>query len=197
MKKIYLSTFFLVLTHFLSAQEEKKEIYIKPGEGIGQLKIGQSYEEVQSILGFGKLKSYDDYLAEELFNQRPESMLECVIGFDYYIKYEHLITLPVEYIYFKDDKINQIKVTSFPEYYHDLSEDVVLTQGFEFWQTSEIMQDLYGKPGFSHNYDWYLLKSYFYPETGIVFNFREDTFRTAHIFEKKGVEIIEELKSGL
>jgi len=180
-----------------SKQEEVKVIALIPAEGIGMLKIGQSYEEVQSILGFGKLKTYEDYLEEELFSQQPGAMLECVIGFDYYIKYEYLITLPVEYIYFKNDTVNQIKVTSFPEYYRDLCEDVQTPDNLRFWEDEASMKDAYGNPAFDYDYDWYLLKSYFYPNKGIVFNFRENKCRTAHIIPQMSTEVIEKLKSGL
>jgi len=101
-----------------------QDIIIEEGAGVGALRIGQSFEEVVEVLGFsGDLKTYDDYLAEELFNENPETAFECVLGFDYYVKYTHLLKLPVSYVFFKDNVLTQIMVSSFPEYYFSIAKD--------------------------------------------------------------------------
>ena len=142
-----------------------------------------SYDAVMDILGFeGQLKTYDDYLAEELFNDDPEIALECAIGFDYYVKYEHLLTLPVSYVFFKDNIITQIKVSSFPEYYYAIAKATKTGSGLDFWAETENVLDVYGTPDLKVNYDSFILDSYFYFKEGITLNLRENNYRSAHIY---------------
>lgn len=171
---------------------------INPGEGIGRLHIGQTYQQATSILGFnGKLKTYDDYVADELFNVDPSKALECVIGFDYYVKYEYLLTMPVSYVFFKDNKVNQIKVTSIPEYYVSLAKDVKTSDGLEFWADPQRVKGVYGSPGFSFNYDSYILKSDFYFKKGITISIRDDYYRVAHIYRPLSDEVIKKFEDNL
>jgi hypothetical protein len=163
-----------------------QEIIIDEGKGVGQLKIGQSFEEVVSILGFsGELKTYDEYVAEELFVENPETQLECVIGFDYYVKYQHLLPLPVSYLYFKDNVVNQIKVSSFPEYYFAMAQASRTSKGLKFWETEENTANLYGTDDLEVNYDSFILNAHFYLNEGITFFFRDGSLRTAHIYPKQ------------
>jgi len=179
MRLFYLLILFMSTTFFLKGQD----VIIEEGVGVGPLKLGQSFEEVAHILGFGgDLKTYDDYLAEELFNEDSEIALECAIGFEYYVKYEHLLTLPVSYVYFKNNVINQIKVSSFPEYYFAIARDTKTKNGLNFWAEGNSVLDIYGSPDLKVNYEGFILDSYFYFNYGITVNLRENNFRTAHIY---------------
>ncbi len=169
-----------------------QHVIIEEGAGVGPLKLGLSFEGVVNILGFGgDLKTYDDYLAEELFNEDPEIALECAIGFDYYVKYEHLLTLPISYVFFKDNLINQIKVSSFPEYYFSIAKDTKTKYGLNFWAEDKTVVDIYGVPDLKVNYEGFILNSYFYFENGITVNFRDKNYRTAHIYHKLDPSTIE------
>jgi hypothetical protein len=191
MNSIYFITAFLLSFPSLLAQE----LVIEEGVGVGPLQLGQSFEEVVHILGFnGDLKTYDDYVAEELFFEDPENSLECAIGFDYYVKYEHLLKLPVSYIYFKDNVITQIKVSSFPEYYFALASDTQTKQGLSFWEEQQKVESIYGSPDLTVNYDSFILESLFYFEKGITFNLREDNYRTAHIYQTSTQKIFDDFK---
>ncbi len=171
---------------------------INPGDGIGPLHIGQTYQQVTSILGFnGKLKTYDDYVADELFNIDPKKSLECAIGFDYYVKYEYLLTMPVSYVFFKDNKVNQIRVTSIPEYYVSLARDVRTTDGLEFWADPQRVYTVYGKPDFTFNYDAFILKSDFYFSKGITISIRDDYYRVAHIYSPMSNDMVKKFESNL
>lgn len=183
---------FFVLFTAVSLFSYGQNLVIDEGEGIGQLKLGQSFEEVVNILGFnGDLKTFDDYLAEELFNEDPEIALECVIGFEYYVKYEHLLTLPVSYVFFKDNEISQIKVSSFPEYYFAIAKDTKTKSGLNFWSESNNVIDIYGSPDLKVNYDSFILDSYFYFDDGITLNLRDGNYRSAHIYPKLDASTIE------
>jgi hypothetical protein len=187
MRLFYLLVFF-ISPLFLKGQN----VIIEEGVGVGSVKIGQSYEEVVDILGFGgDLKNYDDYLAEELFNEDPEIALECAIGFDYYVKYELLLALPISYVFFKDNLISQIKVSSFPEYYFSVAKDTRTKDGLDFWAEEKSVVDIYGVPGLKVNYENFILNSYFYFGNGITINFRENNYRSAHIYKKLDPQTIE------
>lgn len=173
----------LIIAIIIPLTADGQGVIIEAGAGIGDLKIGQSYEEVQHVLGFqGKLKTYDDYLAEELFNEEPEDFLECVIGFDYYVKFEHLLTLPVSYVFFIDDKVNQIMVSSFPAYYFAIAKSGSTAEGLKFWDDENKMIRIYGEPALVVDYENFILKSCFYFLNGITFNLRDGMVRSAHIY---------------
>ena len=176
---------FLALLVFSFQTSFSQKLMIDEGAGVGPLRLGQSFEEVVNTLGFGgELKTYDDYLAEELFTADPKMALECVIGFDYFIKYEHLLALPVSYVFFKDNLITQIKVSSFPEYYFAIAKETSTKNGLGFWAEINSIIDVYGTPDLKVNYDDLILDSYFYFGDGITLNLREDNYRSAHIYSK-------------
>ncbi len=160
---------------------------IVPGKGVGPFRIGQSYEEMRFILGFkGEIKTFDDYLNEVLFTEDPEDILECLIGFDYYIKFEHLLTLPVSYVYFKNNRINQIRITSLPGYYRSIAEDVVTSEDLHFWEYDKRVREVFGEPDLVKEYDDFMFEAWFYFKKGIALNFRDGRYRAAHIYEFPG-----------
>ena len=187
---------FLYLFLCISFISNGQSVLVQEGVGVGPLKLGQSFEEVVHILGFGgDLKNFDDYLAEELFQDDPEIALECAIGFEYYVKYEHLLTLPVSYVFFKDDVITQIKVSSFPEYYFAIARDTRTSNGLDFWSEDNSVTNIYGNPDLKVNYESFILDAYFYFDKGITFNLRDGNFRSAHIYSKLDQQTIEKFKS--
>ena len=192
MKILYLLVFIFSTPILLKGQH----LIIEEGIGVGPLKLGQSYEDVVHILGFGgEIKTYEDYLAQELFNEDPEIALECAIGFEYYVKYEHLLILPISYIYIKDNVINQIKVSSFPEYYFSIARDTKTKNGLDFWANNTDLIDIYGSPDLQVNYDGFILDSYFYFKNGITINLRDNNYRSAHIYPAPSVALIERFKN--
>lgn len=188
MKQVILFIYFISISLFLNGQS----VIIEEGVGVGPLRLGQSFEEVVHILGFsGDLKTYDDYVAEELFNVDPETALECAIGFEYYVKYEYLLTLPVSYVFFKDNVITQVKVSSFPEYYFAIAKDTQTKSGLNFWSETDNIEEVYGNPDLKVRYESFILDSYFYFEDGITLNLRDSNYRSAHIYPKPDPDIIE------
>ncbi len=188
MKLLYIFIFLLTSSIFVHGQS----VIVDEGSGVGPLKLGQSFEEVVDILGFeGNLKTYDDYLDEELFSEDPDIALECAIGFDYYIKYQHLLTIPVSYVFFKDNKITQIKVSSFPEYYFAIAKETKTGKGVNFWSDRLSVVEAYGEPDLEVKYDSFILDSYFYFKEGITVNLRADNYRTAHIYYSPDQDLID------
>jgi hypothetical protein len=107
------------------------------------------------------------------------------------VKYELLLTLPISYVFFKDNLISQIKVSSFPEYYFSIAQDTRTKYGLDFWAEEKSVVDIYGVPGLKVNYENFILNSYFYFWNGITINFRENNYRSAHIYKKLDPQTIE------
>ncbi len=191
---------FLALLLFIPTSSEQDIIKLTPGIGFEEIKIGDSYDAVQETLGFGKKKSYNLYIADELFDRSPDSALECLIGFDHYIKYEYLLTLPVHYIFFKDNKVVQIKSTSFPEYYHTICENVEIGQGIRFWENVSEMKSAIGEESLKVEEDYLILDTYHYFSKGITLSAREKQVRTVHVYQpldgSKAGEFTSKLKSN-
>jgi hypothetical protein len=192
MRVFYLVVFMLFSSYLVQGQH----IIIEEGKGVGTLKLGQSFEEVVNILGFGgDLKTYDDYLAEELFNEDPEIALECVLGFEYYVKYTHLLILPVSYVFFKNNAVSQIMVSSFPEYYFSIAKDSKTKKGLEFWAENNRVINVYGNPDLKVNYEGFILNAYFYFDQGITIDLRENNFRAAHIYARPEQALVKKFVS--
>jgi hypothetical protein len=182
----------LVAGRLLAVESLSAQTQIVPGQGIGPLLIGQSYEEVVALLGFeGKLKTFSDYVSEVLFSESPDNYLECRIGFDYYVRYEHLLTLPVSYVFYKEDKINQIMVSSLPAYYRDLSRDIKTAQGSAFWGTAEDIRRSYGVESVIRDFPAFMYSAMFYFSRGISFHMHSGEYRTAHIFQPPGADLMQ------
>lgn len=170
---------------------------ITPGRALEALKLDLTYEEVVEVLGFeGKVKTYNDYIAEELFSTDPEDALECQIGFDTYVRYEYLLTLPVSYVYFKDGKVVGFRASSLPEYYHALAQDIKTDEGLEFWAVHDRVESVYGQPELVKDYDDFIIRSYFYFDKGITVNEREGLYRSVHIYHPPSEEIVTHLKAN-
>jgi len=191
--------FFFSLCIFFSFSTFGQDLPLKPGSGFENLKIGDSFESVRETLGFGKKKTYEKYLADELFDREPGEALECLIGFDYYMKIEYLVTLPILYVYFKDDKVIQIKSTSFPEYYNPICEDVVIGDDLKFWSGVDKMHAVLGKEDVFINEDYLILETFGYLSKGIAFSAREKQIRMIHVFRpvtgSEKSKIIDELQN--
>lgn len=192
MKKLGLIWMMAVIAAPVFAQQ------ITSGRGIEALKLGQTYEEVVEVLGFkGKLKTYDNYLAEELFNMNPEEALECALGFDYYVRYEYLLTLPVSYAFFKDNRLVQMMISSIPQYYHALARDVETEKGLKFWSGAAAVEQLYGPPAMQKQYPDFILNTMFYPDNGIAMQVRDDLYRSVHIFQLPSSDVVAEFREDI
>lgn len=99
-----------------NTQDSFPPIQVKAGVGIGDLKLGMSDKQSMAILkgsiqwwGFEKtMLSYSEY-------GRVDSCVQFVIGFDSCGQYMQDLpeTMPVFGVYFKDHRLNYIKISSF------------------------------------------------------------------------------------
>lgn len=124
---------------FLSLNESYGQFLI-PGEGLMDVKIGSDWDEVEWELGFRGEK-----ISKPKVN--PELLLiakEAGIDFDFAVSYQHIMWLPVSDLFFKDDKICMIQISSYPEYNNMICVDIGTTEGLNFWDDIEKVKETYG-----------------------------------------------------
>jgi hypothetical protein len=132
-----LITFLIIFS--LSVSKNYGQFLIS-GEGIMDVKIGADWDEVEWELGFkGKKVNKSDI--------GPTLMLiarEAGIDFDFVVRYQHIMWLPVSDLFFKDDKVCLIQLSSYPEYFEILCVDIGTTEGLNFWDDMERSKYIYG-----------------------------------------------------
>lgn len=130
-------TFLIIF--FLSINKNYGQFLIS-GEGIMDVKIGADWDEVEWELGFKgkKIDRIDTGSGLDLIAR------ETGIDFDFVVSYQHIMWLPVSDLFFKDDKICMIQLSSYPEYNQMLCVDIGTTEGLNFWDDIERVKDIYG-----------------------------------------------------
>ncbi|BDC98698.1 hypothetical protein [Persicobacter psychrovividus] len=156
---------------------------LRPGKGVGELTLGMTIDDVTWILGFeGKRISYDDYLTASV-QSNPKSLPETKIDFDYCLDYVFIMTLPVEKIFMKDDKVVMIQLSSFPDYNKILCEDIETDNGVRFFEDASVLDQHFKKgtagPSALHSN----LSNIFYYNEGIAFGLEKDKIRAMYIFD--------------
>lgn len=129
---------FLII-FFLAVNKNYGQFLIS-GEGIMDVKIGADWDEVEWELGFKGKKIDSVDVASTLVLIAEESG----INFDFVVSYQHIMWLPVSDLFFKDDKICMIQLSSYPEYYKMLCVDIGTTEGLNFWDDMDRVNDIYG-----------------------------------------------------
>lgn len=165
----------LLAALILTCQFAFSQAIIKAGEGITDLKIGSTTDEVEWILGFRGLKLMSEGVPEVLKIQAE--MLD--IDFDYVYNYQHIMALPVSTVYFKNDKVVMIVVSSYPEYNEILCIGIRTQKGLNFWDTVKEMKKIYGKEPESLESDF---NFYYYKDLGLSVSIDNNGIRTMSIF---------------
>ena len=190
--RILFSLGLLFLSFAASAQ------IIEAGKGIGAIKIGTPYEEVRSILGYDGLRlTPEQYEKQELYQIKKEEVLEFFLGFDYAVEYNYVMTVPVTMLFFKDDKVSYIVVSSYPEYNQAICEDLETEKGLYFWDHIDYMEEIYGTNYTSSDYKNVVSDHYYYLQEGASFSFRRKRMRAVSIFEPLTPEKAETFKENL
>jgi len=168
-----ITTFFIV--NVLSIVSSFGQILIS-GEGIMDVKIGADWDQVEWELGFkGEKKESSSVSADLLFLANATN-----VEFDFVVSYQHIMWLPVAELFFKNDKICMIQLTSYPEYNQMLCGDIGTIEGLNFWDDSEKVKEIYGnfeqleKDGKSY---------YVYNNKGIAVELLDNEVRTMLIFQ--------------
>jgi hypothetical protein len=158
-------------------------IVAKGGVGIGALKLGMNKDKALSILK-GEItwerfldhkRSYEQYGA-------VDSVVQFVMGFDSVAQYANGFpeSLPVFALYFEEEKVNFITVSS---YGTDtaLANRVVFDKGLKFYATTKSCLDALGN-------DYLLLKYgdysgiYYFHKLGLELDFEDDRLVAVGIF---------------
>jgi len=136
----YMRIFFSFLFIFSVVSVKNYGQFVIPGEGIMDVKIGADWDEVEWELGFKGQKVDSADAAEELtfFAQAAG------VDFDFVVQYQHLMWLPVSELYFKDDKVCMILLSSYPEYYKMICADIGTVEGVNFWDNPADVTEVYG-----------------------------------------------------
>lgn len=152
--------------------------FLIPGEGIMDVKIGADWDEIEWELGFRGKKI-------DRINTIPSLKFiaqEAGIDFDFVVSYQHIMWLPVSDLFFKDDIVCMIQLSSYPEYYKMLCADIGTTEGLNFWDDPEKISEIYGNNTGSINDK----KSYIvYSDKGLGVELLEDEVRSMFIFQPK------------
>ena len=155
---------------------------VVPGQGIDDIKIGSSPQDVEDILGFlGKKISYEDY-QERLSFLDGEKVIENFIGFDYCLSYRHIMLLPITNIFFKDDKVVMIVIDSNPEYNRRTARALKTSAGLKFWDDLDRMEEIYGSDYGFKRYKKIGADYFYYFDKGIGFSYNRGFVRAIHIF---------------
>ncbi len=131
-------TFFCIL--FISTTESFSQFLI-PGEGLMDIKIGIDWDEVEWELGFKGNKIEKGSVSPQLkfIAEKAE------IDFDFVVSYRHIMWLPVSDLFFKDNLVCMIQLSSYPEYNKMLCADIGTVEGLNFWDDKEKIDELYGE----------------------------------------------------
>jgi hypothetical protein len=114
--------------------------FIIPGEGLMDVKIGSDWDEIEWELGFRgeKIEKMNAISSLKLLADQSE------IDFDFIVSYQHIMWLPVSDLFFKDNKVCMIQISSYPEYYKMLCMDIGTVEGLNFWDEEIRVQEIYG-----------------------------------------------------
>lgn len=168
---------FLCIAFFLVSGDSYGQFLI-PGEGIMDIKLGADWDEIEWELGFrGEKLSYEQ--TSEKFKLIARN---AGIDFDYMVRYNHIMWLPVSDLLFKDDKVCMIQLSSYPEYNQMISADIGTTEGLNFWDTPIEIEKVYGKFRSISNGDKTIV---LINNKGLGVELSENEVRTMFIFQPK------------
>ena len=149
--------------------------FLIPGEGIMDVKIGADWDEIEWELGFKGIKINKENVAPEI----EFIAQQAGIDFDFAVRYQHIMWLPVSDLLFKDGKVCFIALSSYPEYNQMLCVDIGTTEGLNFWNEGEIVNRIYGNNTMLKNDE----KSFLiYAQKGFGVELLENELRTMFIF---------------
>ena len=152
------------------------QIIIEPGKGINNLKIGSTPDEVVWEMAFKGIKLTKAGVPEVLKIQADMLSMD----FDYVYNYQHIMAIPVSTVYFKNDKVVMIVVSSYPEYNEVLCLGVKTKEGLNFWDDEHAMKRIYGKKHETYQSDF---DFHYYPELGLSVSIDDKQIRTMTIFK--------------
>jgi hypothetical protein len=114
---------------------------IRAGVGIGSLRLGMNYGEVEWELGFRGFRT----VRAEATAADLEYARQAGLEFDTVVRYEHIMWLPVASVFFRDGRAEMIVVSSYPEYFRMLCSDLLTEKNLAFWTGEKEVRERYGR----------------------------------------------------
>lgn len=150
--------------------------FLIPGEGIMDAKIGADWDEIEWELGFKGFKIDKADVPQNLdFIAKKAG-----VDYDFVISYQHIMWLPVSELFFKDDRVCLVQLSSYPDYYKMLCVDIGTVEGLNFWENPERVREIYGDvQGLKNDENSYFI----YAKKGIGVEISENEVRTMFIFQ--------------
>ena len=166
----------VLLVVFLFSANKNYGQFLISGEGIMDVKIGADWDQVEWELGFKGKKVEKLNAPQDLKFIAQEAGMD----FDFVVRYRHIMWLPVSDLFFKDDKVCMIQLSSYPEYNKMLCVDIGTTEGLNFWDDADRVKEIYGNNSDSKNEE----KSYILiNEKGLGVELFENQIRSMFIFQ--------------
>ena len=104
------------------------------------VQLGADWDEIEWELGFKGFK-----IEKENTNATLKHIAdETGIDYDFIVSYQHIMWLPVSDLFFKDNKVCLIQLSSYPEYNMMLCADIGTIEGLNFWDDSLKIKEIYG-----------------------------------------------------
>ena len=179
-------TLFLILVSMLTFQNFVFSQIIKPGAGVGQIKLGMTYSDVVNKLGQGtsmtNLEQETDYYTQ--FGYELTKEVSFFVGFDQAVQYtneeESILPYPVYKLFFKNDKLVFMTLTSYG-FSEDLYSKFSFKKNIEFMSSEESLLKVFGKE------DQSVVasdgsKELLYLSKGVEFTIDEGKLRAVHLF---------------
>ena len=102
------------------------------------------------------------------------------MSYDFLVTYQHLMWLPISELYFKENKLCMIRLSSYPEYNQMICGDLGTMEGLSFWDDPEKVVSIYGSIDSQSNSD----KTYYiYSEKGLAVEMTDNEVRAMFIFQ--------------
>ncbi len=173
MKFTYLLLTILLISHVVQSQE------IVPKKNFSEIELGITYEDIIWILGFEGTKLLKENAPENL----SAHVSELDIDYDFAVNYRYIMEFPITSVYFKEDLVVFFTISSYPEYNQFICQDVITSEGLNFWDASSRMKELYGDftqlDAMTGNITYFA-----YPDKGICFGIDNDEVRTISVFDQ-------------
>lgn len=171
MKSIYTFLVFIVISSSFSFGQ-----ILIPGERIMDVIIGADWDEVEWELGFKGFKIEKENASLELNHIAKEAGID----YDFIVNYQHIMWLPVSDLFFRDNKVCLIQLSSYPEYNMMLCADIGTLEGLNFWDDPKKAREIYSdmKESTNENKVYFVSK-----DKGLGVEMLNDEARTMFIFQ--------------
>jgi hypothetical protein len=183
MKKIAIICIAFLYASFCIGQAANP-IIITPGVGVGKLKLGMTKKQATDILkGEITWGTYEEQLQSFVsYDARVDSVVQFIQGFDECGRYnsELPVSMPVFALYFKNNKLNFITISSYSAT-EDQLKLVKLNNGLKYFATQEDCRKKMGTEYLNVLYDDYTGDHYYYKK-GIEMVYDNEELRSIGIF---------------